>query len=69
MDNNLVFKLKSVTVADSPLTLQKLTTEAADEIERLQAEIVRLRGVVVLCPKCYEAEHGEGRWEQAVRDD
>lgn len=43
-----------------------LMREAADEIERLQAEIVRLRGVVVLCPKCYEAEHGEGAWAKAV---
>lgn len=39
MSNNLVFKLKSVTVADSPLTLQKLTTEAANEIERLRRAI------------------------------
>lgn len=42
MSNNLVFKLKSVTVADSPLTLQKLTTEAANEIEKLTLLIKQL---------------------------
>ena len=56
--------------------------EAADEIERLRwelelatkwrdnykLEIERLQKVVVLCPKCYEAEHGTGSWGQAVSE-
>lgn len=33
--NQLLLKLRSVTVADSPLTLQNLITEAANEIQRL----------------------------------
>ena len=32
--------------------------QAADEIERLEAEIKRLRSVVVLCPRCMEADRG-----------
>jgi len=46
MSNNLVFKLKSVTVADSPLTLQKLTTEAANEIEHLQKQVAMAHGIL-----------------------
>ena len=32
--------------------------DALDEIERLRAEIKRLRSVVVLCPRCMEADRG-----------
>ena len=35
MSNNLIFKLRSITTSDSPLTLVKLANQAADEIERL----------------------------------
>ena len=46
-------------IADNAYVINALVS-AADEIERL-------RKLVVLCPKCYEAEHGVGRWEQEVR--
>lgn len=42
MIDNLIFKLRSATVADSPLTLQKLTTEAADEIQKLTLLVKQL---------------------------
>ena len=32
--------------------------DAADEIERLRAEIKRLRSVVVICPRYMEADRG-----------
>ena len=32
--------------------------QAANEIERLRAEIKRLSSVVVLCPRCMEADRG-----------
>jgi hypothetical protein len=68
--DDVVIRLRNAEAPkDGSELLCDLADEAADEIERLQAEIVRLRGVVVLCPKCYEAEHGEGRWEQKVRSE
>ena len=67
MKDDIVTRLRDyLAIVDHAFVWNELS-DAADEIERLQAEIVRLRGVVVLCPKCYEAEHGEGAWARAVR--
>lgn len=55
------------TAADEIERLRSVSAMLTDEIERLRAEVARLRGVVVLCPKCYTAEHGTGAWEQSVR--
>lgn len=39
MNDNLIFKLRSVTTSDSPLTLVRLLNQSADEIERLHNEL------------------------------
>lgn len=38
-DNDLVIRLRVATVADTTESLYRLMTEAADEIERLRAEV------------------------------
>lgn len=40
--NNLLFKLQSVTVSDSPMTLNKLAKEAAEEIQNLRSLVNEL---------------------------
>ena len=60
MTDDIVTRLRDyLAIVDHAFVCNELS-EAADEIERLRA-------VVVLCPKCYEAEHGEGAWGKAVR--
>ena len=64
--DDIVTRLREYeAIADNAYVINALVT-SADEIERLRAEIERLQAVVVLCPKCYEAEHGVGRWKQVV---
>ena len=69
MSDDIVTRLREMTQGceASDCSGCEIESAAADEIERLRAEIVRLRGVVVLCPKCYKAENGEGAWEKVVR--
>lgn len=42
MINSLLYKLQSVTVSDSPMTLNKLTKEAAEEIKNLRSLVNEL---------------------------
>lgn len=42
MSDNLLFKLQSVTWSDSPITLNNLTKEAAEEIQKLRSLVNEL---------------------------